>query len=183
MELFERLCHAKGLRKQLEESRPHLYRVAYSWCHDAAIADDLTQETLIKALRLNHQLREPKAIYAWLFRILNNCWHDHLRKQRDTSEFDENDFEHPSTPENLVSQQQKVLQVRTALAQLNGTQRQIITLIDLEGFSYNEVADILQLPIGTVMSRLCRARRALVDILVPENAHKSREGTRIRRVK
>jgi len=183
MELFDRLCQNFGIRKRLEESRPHLYRVAYSWCHDAYIADDLAQEALSKALRLHHQLREPEALYAWLFRILNNCWQDHLRKRRETIEFDENDFAHSSTPEVLVAQQQKVQQVRTAIAQLPPNQRQVVTLVDLEGFSYTEVADILELPIGTVMSRLCRARKVLVDLLVPVDADLRRTPGRIRRIK
>jgi len=181
MELFDRLCQNFGMRKRLEESRPHLYRVAYSWCHDANIADDLAQETLSKALRLHHQLREPEALYAWLFRILNNCWQDYLRKRRETVEFNENDFVHPSTPESLVAQQQKVQQVRSAIAQLPPNQRQVVTLIDLEGFSYTEVAEILELPIGTVMSRLCRARKVLVDLLVPVDGQ--RYAGRIRRIK
>ncbi len=183
MDLFDRLCQNIGIRKRLEESRPHLYRVAYSWCHDAHIADDLAQDTLSKALRLHHQLREPEALYAWLFRILNNCWQDHLRARRELVEFDENDFSHTATPETLVAQQQKVQQVREAIAQLSPNQRQVVTLVDLEGFSYTEVADILELPIGTVMSRLCRARKVLVDILVPVDSELSRNPGRIRRIK
>jgi RNA polymerase sigma-70 factor (ECF subfamily) len=183
MKLFDRLCQNVGMRRRLEESRPHLYRVAYSWCHDSHLADDLAQEALTKALRVTHQLREPEALYAWLFRILNNCWQDYLRSRRDNLEFDENDFIHPSTPETLVSQQQKVQQVRTAIAQLSPNQRQVITLVDLEGFTYAEVADILELPIGTVMSRLCRARKLLVDLLVPLDSENLKHPGRIRRIK
>lgn len=183
MAIFIQLCRNRELRQKLEESRPHLFRVAYAWCHDASIADDLAQETLSKGLRLINQLRDPEALYAWLFRILNNCWHDHLRKRRDMVEFDENEFIHPSTPETLVAQQQKVRQVRDAIANLPVNQRQVVTLVDLEGFSYTEVATILEIPVGTVMSRLCRARRALVDLLTPHDAEHSGEKARIRRVK
>lgn len=183
MELLIRLCRNRELRHKLEESRPHLYRVAYAWCHDPAVADDLAQETLSKALRLINQLRDPEALYAWLFRILNNCWHDHLRKRRDTVEFDENEFVHPSTPETLVAQQQKVRQVRDAIANLPVNQRQVVTLVDLEGFSYTEVATILEIPVGTVMSRLCRARRALVDLLAAGDSELRGTKGRIRRIK
>lgn len=183
MELIDRICLSVGLRRQLEESRPHLYRVAYSWCHDANIADDLAQETLTKALRVGHQLRDQNALYAWLFQILNNCWQDYLRKRRETIEFDENEFEHPVTPDALVAQQQKIKQVRDAIARLSPDHRQVVTLVDLEGFSYIEVAKILELPIGTVMSRLCRARKLLVEILVPLESNRKQPPGHIRRIK
>jgi len=183
MKLLDRLCQNVGIKRRLEESRPHLYRVAYSWCHDAYLADDLAQEALTKALRVSHQLREPEALYAWLFRILNNCWQDHLRSRRDMQEFDENDYVHPSTPEMLVTQQQKVMQVRAAIAQLSPNQRQVVTLVDLEGLTYTEVAQILELPIGTVMSRLCRARKILVDLLVPAESEQRQRTGHIRRIK
>jgi RNA polymerase sigma-70 factor (ECF subfamily) len=152
------------LRRRLEELRPRLYRLAYSWCHDATLADDLAQEALIKALARSEQLRDAQALESWLFSILNNCWRDHLRARRDFVDVDDLDTaivdESPS-PEQRYASRQTVQRVRQAIAALPLGQRQVITLVDLEECSYAAVAAILDVPVGTVMSRLARARQAL----------------------
>lgn len=148
----------------LEQSRERLYRVAYSWCHDATLADDLVQETLSKALGKATQLRDPERLPRWLFSILSNCWHDHLRRRRDTEDVDTmgDMLSDPQPgPEETHARGEVANRVRIAVAALSPGQRQVLTLVDLEEFSYGEVAEILDLPIGTVMSRLCRARRSL----------------------
>ncbi len=160
------LCRNREFRLKLEKSRSRLYRLAYSWCHNPEVADDLAQETLSKALKQGHQLKEMEAMDSWLFRILSNCWHDHLRERKDTLLFDEELHRHQVTPELLNLRQQDIDNVRSAVAALPEGQRQIITLVDIEGCRYAEVAEILGLPIGTVMSRLCRARRALKEQLL-----------------
>jgi len=73
-------------------------------------------------------------------------------------------------PEGYAERQEAVIRVRTAIAALPLGQRQVVTLVDLEEFSYAEVADIMAIPIGTVMSRLCRAREALRGLLKPAAA-------------
>ncbi len=151
---------------KLESSRSRLYRLAYSWCHAPELADDLTQEALSKALRQSNQLRELNAMDSWLFRILSNCWHDYLRSRRDTLQYDEERHLDHVTPEQLNLRQQDIESVRRAVAALPEGQRQIITLVDIEGCRYAEVAEILELPIGTVMSRLCRARHAVKNQLL-----------------
>lgn len=152
------------LRRRLEELRPRLYRLAYSWCHDATLADDLAQEALTKALARGEQLRDEQALESWLFSILNNCWRDHLRGRREFVDVDDLDVaivdESPS-PEQRYASRQTVQRVRQAIAALPLGQRQVITLVDLEECSYAAVAAILGVPVGTVMSRLARARQAL----------------------
>ena len=86
------------LRQRLEALRPRLYRLAYAWCHDAALADDLTQETLIKALGRSNQLRDAQALDGWLFSILNNCWRDQLRARRDFVDVDDLDAASSGNP-------------------------------------------------------------------------------------
>ncbi len=103
---------------------------------------------------------------SWLFRILSNCWHDYLRSRRDTLQYDEERHLDHVTPEQLNLRQQDIESVRRAVAALPEGQRQIITLVDIEGCRYAEVAEILELPIGTVMSRLCRARHAVKNQLL-----------------
>lgn len=168
MKILSLLCRSRDFRKQLENSRTKLYRVAYSWCHNAALADDLVQETLSKALKNSAQLRDPELLNSWLFRILHNCWYDHFRQNREMVDIDEvEDFHcvYANTPEDTHAQKQIVGRVRDAVAQLPLGQRQVLTLVDLEEFSYAEVANILGLPAGTVMSRLCRARQTLKELL------------------
>lgn len=169
MKLLSLLFHSRDFHRQLEEIRPRLYRVAYAWCHDAMLADDLVQETLAKALHKSSQLRDPKLLHSWLFSIMSNCWRDHFRGMRDMDELDEIDeakLVSDSCPETDHARSQLVSRVRSAISSLPMGQRQVLTLVDLEEFSYTQVAEILNIPVGTVMSRLCRARKELKHMLI-----------------
>lgn len=168
MKPFSIFCRSSAFNDGLEQIRPKLYRVAFSWSHNAAMSDDLVQETLAKALKNAGQLRDPDLLCSWLFSILANCWRDHFRQYREMEDIDElEDYRcvEESTPEDQHAQSQLVVRVREAIAQLPIGQRQVLTLVDLEEFSYIEVAAILGIPVGTVMSRLCRARQALKALL------------------
>lgn len=157
-----------GLRNRLAAMRPRLYRLAYAWCHDGHLADDLAQEALARAIDRAGQLKDEAAFEAWLFAILNNCWRDHLRRGKGwvaVDEVDEAVFAHDATPERHYASRQASHRVRTAIARLPMGQRQVLTLVDIEECSYAEVAAILAIPVGTVMSRLARARQALKAML------------------
>ena len=183
MDVFNFLGRTREAKARLEQHRLRLYRIAYAWTHNAALADDLVQETLAKALQKSGQLRDPNAGEAWLYSILANCYRDHFRRSRVTEEIDENTITHESTPEKESSEQQVVLKVREAIARLSEGQRQVVTLVDIQGLSYLEVAQILNVPIGTVMSRLCRARHALKDLLGDFAPRTAAEEPKIRRIK
>jgi len=158
----------RELAEQIQASRVRLHRLAFAWCHDASLADDLAQEALTRGLSRLDQLRDSARLMSWLFAILNRCWIDHLRGRRDDLD-DETLAELPSDlpgPDGHAERQQTVNRVRAAVAALPLGQRQVVTLVDLEDFSYAEVAEILAIPIGTVMSRLCRARVSLRQLLV-----------------
>jgi RNA polymerase sigma-70 factor (ECF subfamily) len=160
-------------RRRLEALRPRLHRLAYAWCHDAALADDLVQDTLAKALTRSEQLRDEQALESWLFSILNNCWRDHLRARRDfldVSELDETVYSEEPGPEQHYASRQTIQRVRQAIARLPIGQRQVITLVDIEECSYADVARILDVPVGTIMSRLSRARQALKQHLMADQA-------------
>ena len=73
----------RELAGRIEASRKPLFRVAFSWCHDVALADDLAQETLARGLARIGQLREAERLTSWLFAILHRCWIDHLRQRRE----------------------------------------------------------------------------------------------------
>ena len=164
MKILSLFCHVDAFQEQLRRIRPKLYRVAFSWSHNSALADDLVQETLIKALKSKNQLRDSEKMSSWLFSILSNCWRDHFRQNRameDIDELEDHCCIDDADPEKDHAQLQVVNRVQEAVARLPIGQRQVLTLVDLEEFSYVEVANILSIPVGTVMSRLCRARQAL----------------------
>jgi RNA polymerase sigma-70 factor (ECF subfamily) len=157
--------------------------MAYAWCRDPMLADDLVQECLVKALRNRASLEDPARLNAWLFRILSNCWRDHLRRRRETEPLDDHHGVQEHTPEDAHSADQLVEQVRAAVAALSEGHRQVLTLVDLEGFSYAEVADMAGIPVGTVMSRLSRARTALRAALADLHGGQEQARTRLVRVK
>ena len=166
MNVIKTLCKHQQFKRTLADYRGNLYRIAYSWCHNPALSDDLVQETLAKALKNSGQLRDPKTVKAWLYRILSNSWRDHFRRSKDTVDVDDVILIESDTPETNHDRQQVIDRVRSAIAGLPMGQRQVITLVDLEGCTYIEVAQILDVPIGTVMSRLSRARKALKERLL-----------------
>jgi RNA polymerase sigma factor (sigma-70 family) len=126
-------------------------------------AEDLVQEAYLKALR-GHKSFEPGTNFrAWIFRILKNTFLGSCSKleRRMTLALDlEEDLPATSaTPESLLIAHSGIDAVRSAIEQLPVTLREVILLCDVEGASYREIADILSIPIGTVMSRLARARK------------------------
>ena len=161
------------VRSRVEVHREPLYRLAYSWCHDAALADDLVQETMLRALGRAGQLRDQARLKGWLCAILANCLKDHYRRSRPLEPLDGEMPSHAETPEAASASNQLAARVRAEIGRLPLGQRQVVTLVDLEGLSYAEVGEIRELPIGTVMSRLCRAREALrvrlMDFAVDQN--------------
>jgi len=174
----------QALRRDIERERGMLGRMAYAWCHDAALADDLAQMAVEKALRAAGQLRDREKLKAWMLRILANCLKDHVRERRDfvdIGSIEETVAADEPTPEEARASRELVRRVRVAVAGLPFGQRQVVTLVDLEECSYAEAGDILEIPIGTVMSRLCRARRALREVLEP--VAEDTLGNRLRSVK
>jgi len=166
LKILDALCRNREFEQILSENRERLYRIAFAWSHHPDVADDLVQDTCAKALKQRKQLRELDTMSPWLFRILKNTWHDHLRGRKECIEYDETSFADEETPESVNSRYETVQRVRQSLARLPLGQREVMTLVDLEHFSYAEVAQILDIPAGTVMSRLCRARRQLKELLL-----------------
>ena len=149
----------------LEPLIPALRRYAYALLRDHAAADDLVQDTLERALS-RWLLRRPDGeLRAWLFTILRNLHIDACRQDRRRGahvEIDEAD--HRAT----AARQETALEARDVLAaleQLPEEQKSLLLLIGVEDFSYDEAARILGVPIGTVMSRLSRARQRLRSIV------------------
>jgi len=153
---------------RLTGAQPRLYRTALLWTGTRSIAEDLTQEATTKALSKATQLRDINALDAWLFSIMRNCWHDYLRQNLITDDIDNYEIPAETTPETDNNRLEVIKLVLSAITQLPDVFRQTIMLVDLEGFSYIETADILNIPMGTVMSRLSRARSRLRDQLADQ---------------
>ena len=163
----------RRLRQQVCDMRPQLYRTAYAWCHDAALADDLVQEAMMKALTRLKTLQDEAALKAWVFRIMTNCYRDWGRRQKDTVDVDEMELPCDDCPETQTERTRVVQDVRRAMTQLSDDHRQVVALVDLEGFAYAEVSEVLDVPIGTVMSRLSRARAQLRKLLLEQASPES----------
>ena len=144
-----------------------LYRTALRLTGRPQDAEDLVQETYLRAWRSLHTYRPGTNPKAWLFRILHNAHIDRYRAStRTVQTVDEMEGQDPAfvvneTPESLVLSGVMDAEIRKALMDLPEVFRSCLILADLEGFSYQEIADILSIPRGTVMSRLFRGRRAM----------------------
>ena len=167
------------VRRRLEQHWHRLYRIAYAWSHDPQQAKDLVQETMMKALNKHDQLKDAALFDVWLFRIMLNAWRDICRSRKHDVELVDANHYHEHSPEFEHQRASLVSRVRKAVAGLSQEHREIITLVDLEQMSYKEVAEIMQIPIGTVMSRICRARQQLRDALKDLNQGEAQ----IRRIK
>jgi RNA polymerase sigma-70 factor (ECF subfamily) len=135
-----------------------------------AEAEDVVQDACVRAMRFFSSLREDNA-RAWLFTIVRNTWFSRVSRRADaaarTSLNDEQDQwpDDAPDPEERLLQRHTVALVRAALEQLPADFREAIVLREIEGLSYKEIAAVVGVPIGTIMSRLARARERLQAIL------------------
>lgn len=155
-----------------------LYNFAYRLTYEQNDAHDLVQETFLKAYRFFHSFEQGTNAKAWLFRILKNTFINEFRKKsKEPTKIDYNEIESyvntqeshlPSTTDSIRTESNQYLigdEVANALNSLAIDFRTIIILSDLEGFKYDEMAKILDVPIGTVRSRLHRARHLIKEKL------------------
>ncbi len=174
-----------SLSEQICNSRGQLYRIALSWSADSMLADDLVQDTLNMALEKQSSLRDPEKLQAWLYRILYRNWIQHLRRRKPQEDWDDSYNNGQDSTAAQARQDEICIAVRQAVARLPESQRAVIALVDLQGMSYAEVAEVLEVPIGTVMSRLSRGRKALCNTLkhFRESGQTTEAPARFRRIK
>ncbi|MHA1600302.1 MAG: RNA polymerase sigma factor [Alphaproteobacteria bacterium] len=150
-------------RRRIEPYLSRLFGYALSLTQDREQARDLVQDCALRAFSAARVPEDASAFRAWLFRILRNAFLDGQKRRaiRAAAADDEVDGQNDEIwrgDDRLIS----VLTVRLGMAKLSSTHREVIALVDIVGFSYVEAGDFLGVPMGTVMSRLSRARGALL---------------------
>ena len=154
---------------------PHLdaaFNYARWLTRNDAEAEDVVQDACVRAVRFFPSLRDDDA-RAWLFAIVRNTWYSRASRRAGVAEALplDNTTDEPTDraldPEEQLLQQDAVARVRVALDQLPVDFREVVVLREIEGMSYKEIAAVVRVPIGTVMSRLARARDRLAAVLKP----------------
>ncbi len=172
--LFCKKVCQQSARRRIEGYLDRLYGYAFSLTHNQEQARDLVQTCALKALAAKRVPRDEPAYRSWLFKILRNAHLDEVRREReDLISLEqcatEGDWDGKVVPlqfaisndDALIDQ----LTVQSAMDRLSRDHHEIMVLIDMLGFSYREAADLLSVPVGTVMSRVSRARQLLLDEL------------------
>jgi len=131
-----------------------VFRFAWHLTRDRTLAEDVTQDTFLRAFRFIHGYRGGQRFGSWLFAIARNCAMDALRKRGTVAEHDER--EPRATPDASTR-----VELDAALAAVSAEHRDAFLLVEVFGLSYQEAADVLGVAVGTVKSRMFRARRAL----------------------
>lgn len=160
---------AFDFRTELTRIAPHLRAFARGLCGRPDYADDLVQETLLKAWAARDSFQPGTSIRSWTFVILRNVFLSEARRNRFRGDYD------PDAAERLLSQpagQEDGLHMgdlRAAMMRLSPERREALLLVGAGGFSYEEAADIAQCAVGTMKSRVARARRSLEEMLSDDN--------------
>jgi RNA polymerase sigma-70 factor (ECF subfamily) len=145
---------------------PRLRRFAHSLSRSPADADDLTQATIERALRSRDQWLPGTRLDSWAYRIMRNLWIDTARSRVRKEKFEASPEEAERHGEDgAIEASAELARVMSAMQQLPDEQREVVSLILIEGFGYREAAELLDLPIGTVSSRLVRGRTTLLALV------------------
>lgn len=147
---------------------PRLRRLAHALARPPADPDDLAQASVERMLRARDQWQPGTRFDAWAFRVMRNLWIDTTRANARANARrapEEEGLNVGDDPRAGLEARSELAAVRQALAQLPDEQREVVVLITIEGLGYAEVAALLDLPIGTVSSRLLRGRTALLQLL------------------
>jgi RNA polymerase sigma-70 factor, ECF subfamily len=156
------------LRTRMVELLPRLRRFAYALTGDMDQGDDLVQEACARALSRVDQFQPGTRFDSWMFRIAQNLWVDKVRATRlrgPVADLDAADAVASTDGRSVVESRLTLQAVTRAIAKLPADLQVLIALVCIDGRSYQEAAEITGTPIGTVMSRLARARRTLHELM------------------
>ena len=156
------------MREEIVGLLPRLRRFARAITRHAADADDLVQITVERALTHLDQRRADTRLESWMFGIMKNAWVDEMRARGRRSRVLAPEELGENVAEPASASHHELLVIEDALGQLPEDQRMAIALVLIEGLSYREASDVLEVPIGTLTSRLARGRAALTAILEVE---------------
>lgn len=152
-------------KQRLAATIPHLRAFGYSLCGKMDVADDLVQDTMLKAWAARARFRPDTSMRAWTFVILRNCFISQMRRNKFSAPYDEGVAERTLTANSDQQAPIHLEDLRIALMQLGTDQREAIILVGAGGFSYEEAAEICDCAVGTMKSRVSRARAALAGML------------------
>ncbi len=158
-----------AFERELLTLMPKLRRFARSLARDQADADDLTQVTIERALKSRHRWAAGTSMDAWAMRIMRNCWIDETRSRARRGRMFANEEEAAAIPDERLGHGEQAAeadQIDYAMNRLPPEQREVIALVLVEGFKYREAAELLDIPIGTLTSRLNRGRQTLTQLLL-----------------
>ena len=171
----------------LESQIPRLRRYSRALTRDTQRADDLVQDTLLRALMKQDRWEPGTNLRAWLFTLMHNQYVNNVRRaNREAGTIDIDDVSSSLVATTDPTASRQLYELERALGQLAAEQREAILLVGLEGFSYDDAAKILAVPVGTVRSRLSRGRESLrrqfgtedaIDPSASQNRPKRDQGT------
>ncbi len=149
---------------------PRLRRFAISLTGSVTDAEELVQVACERVLNKSDQVRDVARVDSWIYGIMRNLWIDEMRSRRVRRHDDLSEAEHVVGDDGVATTEGRITlaKVRRELATLPEEQRVVLVLVCVDGLSYKESADVLGIPVGTVMSRLSRGRQALFDKLSGE---------------
>ena len=155
----------ESIRRDIAGLLPRLRRFARAITRNAEDADDLVQVAVERALMHTGQWEPGTKLDSWIFRIMKNAWIDELRKRTRHSQLFAAEEEGEHVGVSHTEQQINAMAVRKAMEQLTDDQRLAVGLVLVEGLSYKEAAEVLDIPVGTLTSRLARGRETLQAVL------------------
>ncbi|HPU38610.1 MAG TPA: RNA polymerase sigma factor [Microthrixaceae bacterium] len=156
----------------IDEHTDAVFRLAFGILHDRQLTEDVVQETMMKAWTSLERFRGDASERTWILRIAHNTAIDALRRRRDQATAPDQmpELTDPADPAAQAIGRDSLAAVGRVLASLDETSRSIVVLREVEGMSYQEIADALGVPVPTVKTRLLRARRALQAATPEEEA-------------
>jgi RNA polymerase sigma-70 factor (ECF subfamily) len=165
---------SSAFKQQLSAIIPDLRAFARSLCNNPTLADDIAQEAMLKAWKARDRYEAGTNLKAWCFTILRNHFYSEKRRSWRRQPLDPEVAEATLVANDDASQNMELLAVRNALAKLPDDQREALILVGAGGMAYDEAAEICECAIGTIKSRVSRARRALEELLDdPSNSYSS----------